>query len=264
VAALVLTGSVTCADAPARVVSLNVCTDQLAMLLAAPGQLVSVSPLARDPRSAAYADAMNSVPTNSGSAEEVVLLKPDLVLAGTFSTQATVSMLTRLGYRVERFAPINSLEDARDNIRRMGDLLGREAQAAQMLAQFDARLTTLSEPANPKPRTALYGALGSTSGRESLPGQILAAAGMENIIDTAEGRSLPLETLILADPDLILVGAPYGGHARATELLSHPALRHTRALRTIDTGANWVCETPALLDAIADMRALREDWQAQQ
>ena len=35
--------------APARVASLNLCTDQLAMLIAAPGQLVSISWLARGP-----------------------------------------------------------------------------------------------------------------------------------------------------------------------------------------------------------------------
>ena len=42
-------------EAPARVVSMNLCTDQLAMLLAAPGQLLSVSKLARDPMSSAMA-----------------------------------------------------------------------------------------------------------------------------------------------------------------------------------------------------------------
>lgn len=268
-AALVLTGAVAQADtpqpgAPTRVVSMNVCTDQLALLLAAPAQLVSVSALSHDPRSSAYAARAQAVPANSGAAEEVVLLNPDLVLAGTFSTQASVSMLERLGYRVERFAPITSLGDARANITRMGTLLGQEAEAAQLLAAFDTRLAALSQHSGPKPRTALYYALGSTAGRDSLPGQILARAGMDNIIDAPEGRALPLEELILADPDLILVGRPYGGHARATELLSHPALRHTGTLRLIENGANWTCETPALLDAIAELVALRTDWQAGQ
>ena len=41
--------------APLRVVSINLCTDQLAMLLAAPGQLVSVTHLARDPEASVMA-----------------------------------------------------------------------------------------------------------------------------------------------------------------------------------------------------------------
>ncbi len=49
-AGVVWAGSVW-AGPPERVVSVNLCTDQLAMLLAAPGQLISVSHLASDPLS---------------------------------------------------------------------------------------------------------------------------------------------------------------------------------------------------------------------
>ena len=55
--------------APRRVVSINLCTDQLAMMLAAPGQLVSVSQLAGDPHSSAMAEA--------GEASEAPLFKED-------------------------------------------------------------------------------------------------------------------------------------------------------------------------------------------
>ena len=44
------------ASAPERVVSIDPCTDQLALMLAAPGQLVSVRHLATDPRSSAMAE----------------------------------------------------------------------------------------------------------------------------------------------------------------------------------------------------------------
>jgi iron complex transport system substrate-binding protein len=37
------------AEAPGRVVSMNLCTDQLALMLAREGQLISVSDIARDP-----------------------------------------------------------------------------------------------------------------------------------------------------------------------------------------------------------------------
>ena len=60
--------------APGRVVSLNVCTDQLALLLGAPGQLVSVSRLAHDPRSSAMAREAASFPANHAHAEEIALL----------------------------------------------------------------------------------------------------------------------------------------------------------------------------------------------
>ncbi|MDU8913691.1 ABC transporter substrate-binding protein [Aestuariicoccus sp. MJ-SS9] len=261
VAALFFAGAAAMA-APQRVVSLNLCTDQLALLLA-PDRLVSVTPLARDPRSSAMAEAAAEVPVTDGSAEAVVLLDPDLVLAGSYTTRATVEMLQRLGLGVEIFAPVNTLEEARANILRMGALLEREARARQIVEAFDARLAELRRGEGPSPRVALYYALGNTAGRDTLPGDILAAAGMENI--AAErglpfGGALPLEELVLADPDLVLIGRPYGGHARATELLQHPVLRESGKLRVVEGGADWTCETPALLDAVAAMRALRLEW----
>ena len=69
------------AEAPRRVVSINLCTDQLALAVAAPGQLVSVSELARDPALSAMASRAAAIPSNRGRAEEVLALRPDLVLA---------------------------------------------------------------------------------------------------------------------------------------------------------------------------------------
>lgn len=264
-AALVLAGVAARGDAaPGRVVSLNVCTDQLALLLGAPGQLVSVSRLAHDPRSSAMAEAAQAVPSNGASAEEVVLLEPDLVLAGNYTARATTQMLEKLGYRVERFAPARSIEDARANIQRMGALLGREARAAEVLGAFDARLASLRDAPERKPRVAYYMPFNETAGAQTLTGDILAAAGMANLADEQgmafRGR-LPLEGLVLAAPDLILVSRPYDSPAQATSLLQHPALRATGALRQVVDSPNWICGTPALLDAIESMRALRLDWE---
>lgn len=255
------------AEAPKRVVSLNLCTDQLAIALAAPGQLISVSRLAADPRVSAMAETATELPANDGSAEAVVRLKPDLVLAGTWTTQATTTLLEQLGYRVERFAPVNSFDEARANIARMGALLGREDSARDMLASFDSRLSALEPGKTPAPRVALYYALGNTAGTATLPGEIMTRAGLHNIasdIGIAFYGALPLETLILQDPDMILVGRPYAGHARATELLAHPALSRLEKLRQIDTGRDWTCETPALLDAVESLVQLRQDWEARQ
>src|SRR5690606_11098092 len=75
-------------ETPKRVVSMNVCTDQLAMLLSVPGQLISVSHLATDPRSSAMTDEAQRYELNHGLAEEISLMTPDLALAGTFTSSA--------------------------------------------------------------------------------------------------------------------------------------------------------------------------------
>jgi iron complex transport system substrate-binding protein len=254
------------ADAPPRrVVSINLCTDQLALLVAAPGQLVSVSRLAQDAGASALAHLAEGLPTNGSGAEEVFLLEPDLVLAGTFTAPATVQMLRRLGIRVELFAPASGLSDVSARLDQMGRVLGREAKARALIAAFEAELAALASDApERRPRAALYYVNSYTAGDRSLAGDILTAAGFRNIAAEAgieTGGTLPLEQLILLQPDVIVRGRDYPGQARAEDPLDHPALAalpRTRLAGAV-TDQDWTCGTPTVLNAIRDMHALARD-----
>lgn len=247
--------------APGRVVSINLCTDQQAMAIAAPGQLASVSRLARDPALSNMADAAVALPVNDGRAEEVVSLAPDLVLAGSFTSRATVGMLRRLGVRVEEFPPANSFADIRESLTRMGQLLGRTERADELVREFDARLATLesdeSETAQ-KPVAVVYHIGNGTDGRGTLADEILTAAGWDNLaarLGLGSYGALPLETLVAGRPDLVLVG---GAEASwSTEAL--PNARHPAIMAATDNGdrlmmlpdRSTICGTPFVVDAIA-------------
>jgi iron complex transport system substrate-binding protein len=253
-------GGAALADPPARVVSINLCTDQLAMLLAAPGQLVSVSHLARDERSSAMAAEAAAWPANGGRAEDVYLLAPDLVLAGSFTTPATVAMLRRLGIRVELFAPATRLADVGAQLRQMGAVLGREAEAEALAARFEAALMALGGDGGAPPRAALYAANGWSSGRHSLPGEVLAAAGFANVaagLGLETGGFLALEALVLAAPELIVTGRPWPGASRAEALPRHPALARSTAQGVALTDSDWVCGLPHVLRAVEAMLEAR-------
>lgn len=272
-AALVLTGTAVVAagagPAPERVVSVNLCTDQLALALAAPGQLVSVSRLAHDSDSSAMAEAARAYPTNGSGAEEVYLLDPDLVLAGTFTAASTVQMLRDLGIRVEQFAPAQSLADIPDRIAQMGAALGREDAATRAIAEFNAALAELRKPPARRPRAALYHVNSYTLGEHTLAGDILRAAGFDNIAAEAglsRGGTLPLEQLILLAPDVIVQGRDYPGQARAEDVLTHPALRALAGTTVAGglTDRDWICGTPQVLNAVRAMRDLRWSMEARQ
>ena len=251
------------AEPPQRVLSMNLCTDQLAMLLAAPGQLISVSYMAQDPRASAMADEAMAYEVNHGLAEEIFLLQPDLALVGSFTTPATTGLLRRLGKRVEVFAAENDFDDIRANISRMGQILGREAEARAMIEGFDADLAALSAPAGQsRSRAAMYSANSYSSGPDSLSGQIIEAAGFDNIGEEwglGIGGIVPLEVLLLSDPDLVITGSPYPGASRAEEVLDHPGLRalKSRTPSEVISDRDWVCGTPSILVAIKDLAAAR-------
>lgn len=258
-------------EPPARVVSMNLCTDQLALLLADPAQIVSLSYMASDPSTSAMAEAAAAYPANRGRAEELYVLKPDLVLASTFSSPGTLSMLDRLGLRVETFPPGATMQELRASITAMGAALGHPDRAAALLASFDARLAALTDPPPARrPRAALYSENSYASGARTLEGQVLRAAGFDNIATEHGldwGGRMPLEVLVMSAPDVVITEADRpgtsgdeGGHAQA--VLSHPAMAGMRRADVV-AHQDWICATPAVLDAIAALTDLRREMESE-
>ena len=89
-------GAANAADRP-RVASINTCTDQLLLALADPEQILGLSPYSRDAARSWAAEAAKRYPKLSGEAEDVLILKPDIVVAGRFTKRATRELLKREG-----------------------------------------------------------------------------------------------------------------------------------------------------------------------
>lgn len=257
-------------EQPRRVVSMNLCTDQLAMLMAAPGQLHSVSDLARDRRSSVLADEAGHFLVNHGLAEEIFTMQPDLILAGTFTSRASVAMLKRLGFRVEEFPPSDTFDDVRKQIRRVGTLLGRDKRAEELVAELDRNLAAASPGVSThdkRPLVALHYEQSYTAGAGTLASEVVTHAGAENLgsrLGLSGTVRMPLEILVLAAPDLV-VGTSRASPtpALAEETFDHPALRAVIGGRKMlfIPDKYWVCGAPftaeavrILADAIAPLR----------
>jgi len=242
-----------------RVASMNLCTDQLLMLIADPDQIVSVSILARDPALSPLHALAEGLPVNHARAEEIFVTHPDVVLADVWSNAGVVAMLRRLGLDVEQLDPGSSLDSIRARITAVGRITGHPERAAQLLAAFDARLAAIARPA-PGLRAAVYGSGGFGYGPATLEGQILALAGFENVVSGPGldyGGPVPLERLIMLQPDLVIAGSDGMGRgtSRAQMALSHPALRALPFVKDM-RDARWSCGAPALLGAVEDLAAL--------
>ncbi|HEX2842968.1 ABC transporter substrate-binding protein [Hyphomicrobium sp.] len=255
--------------APQRVVSMNLCTDQLAMLVAGEGQLHSVSYLAIDPEGSVLAEEARRFPINHGRAEEIFMMHPDLVLSGTFTGRATVALLKRLGFHVEEFPPSYSFPEIREQVRRMGRLLGRESRAEELVQELDTRLTQFpdSDRKNWRPLAALHYANSYTSGSGTLASAVVERSGLENLgtkLGLVGTIRLPLEVLVASAPDLIIGGVrPSKAPALAYQTFEHPALRAVLEGGELTSIPDkyWVCGAPFTAQAVgllsAQAQALR-------
>ena len=252
--ALLLWATLTYA-APQKIVSLNLCTDQLLMLLADSNQISSLSKIVDDPNVSFLAEKSAEFRKNRGDAEEIFVDSPDLVVAGVYTEKATVQILQSLGVRVEIFPIEQNFGDIIQNIRKMGLLVGHSGRAEKMINDFNIRLEELSSGISERPRAAIYSANGYTTGTDTMSGQILKTAGFRNIteeVGMSFGGTLPLETLVMLQPDLVITGKAYPGHSRSEEILKHPALRPFKSITQTDS--KWICGTPAVLDAVEELQ----------
>jgi len=227
---------------------------------------VSVSYLASDPLSSSMVAEAAGYPANRGSAEQVFLMRPDLVLAGTYTALASVALLRGLGVTVVQVAPVSSLDGVVEQILAVGDAMGRQDAAKALAAEFRAGLADLRVTGDPV-TAAMYYPNGYTTGAGTLTNEVLEWTGFRNVGADAGltgGGILPLERLVLADPQIIVTSTPYPGASRAEEILEHPVLLHLRARAGVarTTDADWVCGTPHLLRAIRQMAGARTAFQA--
>jgi iron complex transport system substrate-binding protein len=109
---------------PRRIVSLNMCVDELVLRLAEPQNIASVTWLSRDPKNSNVAELGARIPVNHGLAEESIPLNPDLIIAGIYTARTAVAMLKRVGIPVLEIGVPKSLDDVRAQIREIAGLIG--------------------------------------------------------------------------------------------------------------------------------------------
>jgi iron complex transport system substrate-binding protein len=240
-----------------RIASINVCTDQLLMILADPAQVVGLSPYSRDPARSWAATEASHYPRLSGTAEDVLMLKPDVVVAGRFTRLATRQLLKDKGLRVVEFDAARSLDDVKKQIRWMGDLTGHPDRAAAEIARLDTATLHARQVAARKPyRVLALSRRGWVSGGDSLTSSLLANAGLTNAagdLGFKSGGFASLEAIVSLKPDFILVSDDSGFAAdEGSALLLHPALErfYPAAKRIVIPERLTVCGGPMLSEAL--------------
>jgi iron complex transport system substrate-binding protein len=257
------TAALAAEDAPRRIVSLNLCTDQLLVELVAPERIAGVSVLGSDRSLSASAAALDRFPKLSGSAEEVLALKPDLVIAGEYTTGATVELLRRLGQKVLIVPLATDFEGMRQTLRLIAKAVGETARGEDIIADFDARLRSARSTVPSRPTAIAYQVNSLVSGPQSLLDAALEAAGYRNLardLKLGPAGRLPLEQLVTTPPDLVvLANAPSDFQTVLADNLRHPALADLlrRRPNVHLPMPYWMCATPKLADAVEILASMK-------
>lgn len=217
------------AETPRRVVSFNLCADQLVLALADPGQIVGLSPYAADPSLSVMADQARGFRRLDWQAEATIALQPDLVFTGPNDRAVTRRMLAAQGMRVAEVGFVTDLDNARRQIREVAEILGHKDRGEKLVAELDAARVRLAAVPRMPHKTALVVERGGYSqGPSSLAAALLSEAGLKPPAGAPAGYGgfIPLEKLIMLKPDIVfLKDPPAAASDQGALYLTHPALR---------------------------------------
>ncbi|MEN9926331.1 MAG: hypothetical protein RL268_2457, partial [Pseudomonadota bacterium] len=156
-APLLLLAVAACTAAPAReagpptqrptLVSLNPCTDAILAEVADPQQILAISSYSHDSEASsmdlATARRFKAV---SGSVEEVLALRPDLVVGSTFTPPASVQAMARLGLRFEPFGMAATVAESEAQVRLLAALAGHPERGERLVQRIEAALAANRSP----------------------------------------------------------------------------------------------------------------------
>lgn len=263
VLAVVVAGSAARAE-PHRVVSLNPCLDAILVAVADRDQIAAVSHFSHDPATTSAGRAGLSLPFTYGSAEEVVALRPDLVLAPRYSAQATLAALGRLKVRTVLFDVPDTVDQNLDQVMQVARAVGHPERGRALVGRIRAAIAAAAPaPGTPRLTAITFQAGGFATAPHTMLDDMMRRTGFDNQAERYGVRLtgyVPLESLIANPPQVLLAGEPEpGAPSWADRVLSHPALADLkgRTFRAVLPRRETFCGGPVLIDLAATLADAR-------
>lgn len=247
---------------PRRIVSLAPKNTELVFALGAGDRLVGVTTYCNYPPEAAELPKVGGFTSSSISLEQVLGLRPDLVLCAGELHRPTMEQLEPLHVPVLALGA-ESLRELYAELELLGAVLGRGSEAKRLIESMQQRVERVQDRLRdlpPEQRLKVFYQVWedplTAAGPASYLGELIALAGGENIVSAADAPYLRIseEELLVRNPDVII--APSMGTFRSDreQLLRRPAWQN---LRAVQTGRVYVLDGdlvsrcgPRLIDAL--------------
>lgn len=250
------------ARAPKRVVSLNLCADQLLIELGDRDQIAGLTRNAANVEMSSVAARTKGLHILGQSAEEIVGIGPDLLVGVPARRSGVMAALASHHYPVVDLKPADSYTDILAQIREVAVALGHLERGEALIARMERQLAALPRVQG-HPVAAYYQRRGFMTGTGTLVDDLMVRLGLVNLaakLGKPVLAQVSLEELVAARPDYLIVERATDRVVdQGTEMLHHPILDAIPRLRlpqawTVCGGPAYVRAARSLTDQIAAHR----------
>lgn len=218
---------------PKRIISLSPSNTEILYALELADSVLAVSEYSDYPPEAKQKPRIGGF--QSPDIEQIVALRPDIVLAGSLHTRV-VDVLTAAGVPVAVVEP-KTMQEVLDAVTLVGDLTGKQAVAARVTGELAGQLQGIRKlvAGQPKRRTFLevWDEPFMTIGGKSYLSDIVSQAGGVNVVadKPTDYMTSDFEYLYSLDPD-VYIAVNHIGLGRTLQMSSHPWMQNLRAVKS--------------------------------
>ena len=242
-----LTGTkVTFPSKPKRILTFAMYTDQIVLGLVTSDHLVGINTLMDDPVLSNVVPIAKRITKKIGDpgAEEVLSMKPDVVIVSDWTQAEKIQSMRDLGLKVVSVKSPETIQDAKEAVSQVAAAIGEPEKGKQLIGMMDKKLAEIREKTSkikPEQRKNIvllslmtaYGGAGCAyddACREANVVNGIAAAGLKT------GQQLTKEMLIKINPDIMLMPVyndrgNYDTQAFIDSYLKDPSLRTVKAVK---------------------------------
>ena len=198
------------ADYPQRIISLGPGITEELYLLGVGDRIVGVTTYCQRPEEAKKKDKVGTI--LEVNLEEIVIRKPDLVLATNLTDPRAVGKMKGLGLRVHQFPLARNISELNQQFLELGRLVGKTELAEEIVSRAQAEVNRISSGLKDLPRPRVFVQVGAKPlfavNRDYFLNDFIRLAGGINTSEEAGAGGLySREKVIKDDPDVIIIAA---------------------------------------------------------
>ncbi len=218
VAVLLLFESATAGvTAPSKVVSLSLASDEILIgLLGDSKQLDRLIGVSKYLDSGEYSNFLNytnqktikklrGVPRLGNRVEEVVRLKPDMVILASFNDPKYKRTLEKFKIPYMELKNFHTLDDIRENILTLAKLMNLGTSGARLVKKFDKKIGPKRHYPGVLIKLLQYSIYDSPPGPDSLSDAAMRHCGARNLVERSGWTKIKAESLARMKPDFVVL-----------------------------------------------------------
>ncbi|WP_253190438.1 ABC transporter substrate-binding protein [Sphingomonas sp. LM7] len=245
--------------------SLNPCADAMLVELIPPDRIAAISHYSRDPGASSISmEVARRFAVNHGTAEEILALRPDLVIADSFTSPSTREAFARAGLKTLYLGWASTIDQSKAQVREIAAAVDAVPAGEAMLSRIDKAVTD-AQTDRPLVPALLWIGGNTVSGGGTLLDEMMVKAGFSDHAahyGLQNTGYLPIEHVVVDPPRVMLVPDQSGRDAgsRAAQMRGWALARarakvhHARFERSLVN-----CGGPVIAKAMTRLAEVRRE-----